>query len=398
MADNTVKIKATLDDKVSGGLAKIRDKLDQVGGKGTASVAFGVLAAKGLTLIGSAAGELTGFLEDSTKAAMAEQETIDQLNASLKANIKGWNGNTDAIEATLRAREDLAFSDDEQRVSLSLLLAATNDVTKSLELERAAMDLARLKHVDLQTATEALIRVDDGHYRVLQSLGIEVRKNATSTEVLAAVQKAATGQAEAYANTTSGKLLQAQIHINDAMEKMGAIILPVLDVALTNLSLAFRYISGDPTVKLTGAMKTIADAIGFVISVVKNAISWLGDLVGAVGSAIRALQDLIGMIYKTHTAQQGIDYHTTGQVPGHAEGGWVGMSGEEIIRVGEKGPEYVIPNNQLASAGATGGGGLTVQFNTIWPPTPEQARAIAGMVDGVLASSLGRAAPTLGRI
>lgn len=36
---------------------------------------------------------------------------------------------------------------------------------------------------------------------------------------------------------------------------------------------------------------------------------------------------------------------------GHAAGGWVGMNGPEIGLLGERGPEYVIPNNKLGDIG-----------------------------------------------
>ena len=36
---------------------------------------------------------------------------------------------------------------------------------------------------------------------------------------------------------------------------------------------------------------------------------------------------------------------------GKAEGGWVGLGGPEIVRVGERGPEYVVSNNRLGNMG-----------------------------------------------
>jgi len=40
-------------------------------------------------------------------------------------------------------------------------------------------------------------------------------------------------------------------------------------------------------------------------------------------------------------------------IPGHAAGGWVGLNGPELGVLGERGPEYVIPNHQLR--GGSGG-------------------------------------------
>jgi hypothetical protein len=38
-------------------------------------------------------------------------------------------------------------------------------------------------------------------------------------------------------------------------------------------------------------------------------------------------------------------------IPGHAAGGWAGLHGPELAWLGERGPEYVIPNHQLGSGG-----------------------------------------------
>jgi DNA repair ATPase RecN len=50
----------------------------------------------------------------------------------------------------------------------------------------------------------------------------------TSTEALAAVQKAAEGQAASYAQTNTGKLLVSQVAVGEAMEKVGYTIMPAL--------------------------------------------------------------------------------------------------------------------------------------------------------------------------
>ena len=59
-----------------------------------------------------------------------------------------------------------------------------------------------------------------------------------------------------------------------------------------------------------------------------------------------------------------------GKKRGAAGGGWVGVHGPEMKLVGERGPEYVIPNNQLG-----GGGGMGVTIQGV------SAAQIADMVD-----------------
>jgi hypothetical protein len=40
-------------------------------------------------------------------------------------------------------------------------------------------------------------------------------------------------------------------------------------------------------------------------------------------------------------------------IPGHADGGWVGLNGPEVGRLGERGPEYIIPNSALRRSGGS---------------------------------------------
>jgi hypothetical protein len=250
MAGNTLKFKAVLDDKVSTPLDKMRGKFDTLGSsKGFKSVAQGVGIGAGigaLNLLSSAIGGVTDFLGDSVAAYNEDQKSIANLDASLKANVAGWNGNRDAIEGVLTQRMALGFSDEEQRSSLAKLVAATHDVNAALEIQRTAMDLARFKGISLADATDALTKVEAGSYRVLKSLGIQLKDGATQTEALAAVQAVATGQAAAYASTNEGKVLVSQIKVNEAQEKLGktmanfqAAILPAVAEAITVVVDAF---------------------------------------------------------------------------------------------------------------------------------------------------------------
>lgn len=236
MADNRVRILATLDDKVSNGLARMRDKFEVLGkSQGFKAVAQGVGLGAGIGLWSSVTagiGKAVDILGDATQAALDEERSVQKLNSSLKANIPGWDGQTAAIERTLKARMALGFSDDEQRGSLARLVAATHDSAKALDIQRTAMDLARFKGISLAEATEALIKVEAGSFRILKSLGIELAEGATQTEALAAVQRVAAGQAEDYAAINEGKLLASQVKLGEASEQLGEVGLPLVVSAM----------------------------------------------------------------------------------------------------------------------------------------------------------------------
>jgi hypothetical protein len=235
---NTVRFKASLDDQVSGKLGKIRDNFDRLGkSKGARSILQGVGMGVGISawgLLDRAISGVVNVMADAVGGAIEEERSIARLTTSLRANVAGWNGNTEAIEKTMAAQFRLGFSDEEQRDSLALLVAATHDATEALEVQRTAMDLARFKGISLAEATDALTKVEAGSYRILKSLGIALRTGATRTEALAAVQKVAAGQAEDYADTVEGRATAATIIFGEKLEALGSKALPMISDALSS--------------------------------------------------------------------------------------------------------------------------------------------------------------------
>jgi uncharacterized protein YigA (DUF484 family) len=174
--------------------------------------------------LGAAIQQVTSYLGDSVRAYREDEASQAKLRTSLQANVPAWNGNADAIERVLADRIKLGFSDDEQRDSLARLVAITHDVTKALDIQRTAMDLARLKNVSLADATELLGKVAGGNVGILKRYGISIGKNVSATEALAAVQKLTAGQAEAFAQTSEGKVVVAQTRAAEASEKFGKVL------------------------------------------------------------------------------------------------------------------------------------------------------------------------------
>lgn len=224
MAKNQVRIGVGVNDQASKPIKSISDafhRLQTQGGKGFAIGAGAAVTAKAFDLVGSAVGAVGDVLANAEQEFLADEKSIAQLTTSLRANAKGWDGSTDAIEKTLKARMDLGFSDDEQRTSLGKLVGAYGNVNKALAVQRTAMDLARFSGTDLATASDVLTKVHAGSYRALKALGISTKGVTNETEALAAVYKVVNGQASAFADTVGGKLLAAETKLKDKTEELG---------------------------------------------------------------------------------------------------------------------------------------------------------------------------------
>lgn len=384
----TLALLLTAKDLASKDLGKLHDSLDKVdkksGSTGRNMAKLGGIIAIGV--VGAAVG-LVAILGKAAAAAAEEQKGVVKLSAALKANDKSFTGNMAAIDAAIDAGEKLAFTDDDLRDSMAFLVTKTKDANEALALQQTAMDLSRLKGIDLTSASEMLTKAMDGSSKILKQLGIDLPATATQQERLAAIQKAAAGQAEAYGNTAAGAQEAMQIAIDDTVEELGTAFLPILkDVALFVRDVVVPAIKSVITSvrNWLTANKPLVDGVkSFVETVLKVFVGVLGALFTALGKIVdwitsnKAIMDGLRSVFKGIAFQvsafvAGLKWivdnagklsraldgiysnvnpnspagHYLG-IPGSASGGWVGLNGPEVRMVGERGPEYVIPNHQL---------------------------------------------------
>ena len=122
------------------------------------------------------------------------------------------------------------------------------------------MDLARLKGIGLAEASKAVALGMGGSGRALKELGIDVKDYANETEILAAIQKKAAGQAEAYGETTAGVMTEAQVALDEASEAIGYRLLPIVkDLAVFVRDNAVPAVEG-----FTQGLDDVATGISFL--------------------------------------------------------------------------------------------------------------------------------------
>lgn len=301
---------------------------------------------------------LVGFLGLAAHAAAEEEINVQKMTKALEASVPGFDGNTDAIEELIKKREDLAFSDDELRQSFATLVTSTHDVNQAADLQATAMDLARLKGVDLATASEALAKANVGSTRELKALGIAVDDSKDKTQVFTAIQKAAAGQAQAYASTTSAKWQEFQNKLGDVTEDVGSMLLPVL----TGLA--------------DFATDVLIPTIGGVVGIIEGIAGAIGVVVGAVGDFFASVN--AGRETSHHEGMR--------VVPGRARGGPVEAG--ETYMVGEGGPELFVPRQAgtIVPGGTSSGAPVEI-------PVIIDGREVARVIDERLFYSMNVAIP-----
>ena len=124
-------------------------------------------------------------------------------------------------------------------------------------------------------------------------------------------------------------------------------------------------------------------AFNGVLGVARRIVNAIIDVILAIPRAVAAALAALGALGSKQFQV------SPGRTPRHAEGGWVGLHGPELGILGERGPEYVVPNHQLSTGRGGGGAGVTL--------LGVSEREILDMVDRGLYFRLQRSAPTSGR-
>ena len=280
----TITLRLLVEDLASGKIGQFVGNLDKLAQKGglVGSIAQGVGQSFGqmlnpLGLATRGVGMLTDFLGDAVSAAIEEEAGIKRLNTAIAENDRAWDGNIDRVEDVIEARQRLGFADDEQRDSLARLVSVTGDVNKALDLQRTAMDLARLRSMSLVDAGELLGKVYGGNVGILSRYGIQLRKGVTATEALAEIQKRANGQAEAFAGTLAGKQQSLAIALDNLSESIGGLIAEPAAGFMDFLADVVDSITGPKGA--TGALAEMRDEVEKTSEALKDggkpAITWL---------------------------------------------------------------------------------------------------------------------------
>lgn len=267
------------------------------------------MAATGIGMVGEGAFSLAENLVKAGEKANEAQASFAILDKTLANNATGWNGNKSEIEDYVNKQKLMGFSTEDINNSLGTLVITTHSVEEAQKDQGLAMDLARAKHIDLATATKIVDKADMDSVASLKKLGIEVDKNATKEQLLAAIHKATGGAAEEWANTSEGASAKLGAVMDTLLEKVGGIIMPGITSAMSGVA---DFISSPG---FMGAIQGVIDGItnGFTLvgqiiqsllpivqpffdAVVSfwSTISSGGDIFGALGKYFSDLGSAVG--------------------------------------------------------------------------------------------------------
>lgn len=211
--------------------------------------------------------------KQSVSAAIAEEKQAKSLSLTLKNLGKSYAA-VGVADYVNKLQFATGVSEDQLRPALQRLITTTNDVAKSQDLLKLALDISAGSTNSLETVVKALGRAYLGNNTALGRLGLNLTKAelkvATFEQITAKLAATYQGQATEAAKTFGGQLAILGVAADEAKEKIG--------VSLIN---AIQELAGDQGVA------GVADDMDRLATKTANAITgftFLIDKVKALGN------------------------------------------------------------------------------------------------------------------
>jgi hypothetical protein len=258
---------------------------NSIGGIG--KVVAGVTA-----LIGSIGAALT--FRESILAAQAQEDAINQLNASLQISGKFTEEASRSFQEYASQLQSVTRFGDEVLLQTGALINSLADLDQA-GLQRAttaAADFATALKIDITSASTLVAKALAGQTSALSRYGVAVKKGKTEAEtlenVLTALESKFGGAAQKDVLTFSGSVQQLQNNFGDLLEEIGFIITknPQLVSGIGKLSGVIR-----------SASENVAD-FAKTFNVVDDAIIPLSRFGDSVIQFVVAPLELVGNIFR----------------------------------------------------------------------------------------------------
>lgn len=204
-----------------------------------------VPAAAAFALVGAAA-------VDFTKAAAEDADQQTELAGALRRTAHASDGAVKSAEDYISSLStQVAIADDELRPALAKLAGATGSVAKGQQQLALAADIAAQAHVPLATATNALVKADQGRYAGLQklvpALDAATVKSKDQQAILDETAKLTAGAATEAAGTFAGQQKALSIEIGETEEAIGKGFLPILQALVPMLKRVADFVAENTT-------------------------------------------------------------------------------------------------------------------------------------------------------
>jgi hypothetical protein len=184
----------------------------------------------------AATAAIAAFTAAAIKGAIEDERSTILTNAALEARGFELDKIGPKIDEQIKAMARLGKTDDDVRAGLEVGSRFFKNQTKLLQANEAAAAISAVTGRDMASVMSLIGKAANGSTRGLAALIGPIEKGASVTDILTQSNEKYLEVANALADSTSGKMLTAQIGFNEAMEKFGYQFLPLITEALTFLA------------------------------------------------------------------------------------------------------------------------------------------------------------------
>lgn len=205
-------------------------KVDSTSGKlGKTLTGVGKMAAYGLGA-GIAAGSVA--LVGMTKNAIEDEAAQRKLATALENSVGANDRQVASVERWIE-KQGLAtgIMDDEMRPAFQRLVEATGSISEAQRQMGIAFDVSAGTGKSLETVSAALMKANNGTTASLSKLGLKTKdangEMLSLDQALKVMSQTFSGQAEARADSLSGKMDRLKLIFDETKEAIGARLIPV---------------------------------------------------------------------------------------------------------------------------------------------------------------------------
>jgi len=163
------------------------------------------------------------------EAGQASAARLDTAIGNAGQSSEVWAGK---IQKTTDQMAKLGFNNIEVNDSITRLIPATKSVGEALKQQGLAADIARGRNIDLASATDILVKIDQGRYTQLTRNGLlqsnQVKAFQDQKDAIAALSAVYGGQALAYSKTFQGQMDALSASTTNLKTQIGEQLLPTL--------------------------------------------------------------------------------------------------------------------------------------------------------------------------
>lgn len=256
---------------VQAGVSTVTAGLEQISGKAklmTGSLAkfkelaLGVFG--GNILTAGVMGLERAFAEMRQEAIATEAATVS-LETALENMGVTSKEQKDAIESNVEAYGSLGFKASEATNAMSVLVTATGSVTQANKLMALSADLARKKHIDIESAARILARGTQGAARAFKEMGItldtSLPKNKAIAKAFDELNSKIGGQAQAYMKTFAGQMNKLKESLQQVATAISKAVLPFFKLMVQYLGSLITYVKENATALKIFASIVIVTAV-----------------------------------------------------------------------------------------------------------------------------------------